>query len=84
MSEMQGLFQNRWQGPMFILKIDNLQKHAKRKKALVVVLGICDVGEYYMNNFFFPCHELNGICNSYEKFNFQATIMLLLEKGKRN
>jgi hypothetical protein len=38
---------------MLVPKIDNLQKHVKRRKALVVVLGICGVGEYYMTKDFF-------------------------------
>jgi hypothetical protein len=37
---------------MFTPKIDNLYKHARRSKALVGVLGVCDVGEYYTNKDF--------------------------------
>jgi hypothetical protein len=42
---------------MFVLEIDNLQKHARRRKALVVVFGICGAGEYCMNEDFF--HAMN-------------------------
>jgi len=34
---------------MLAPKIDSIWKHAKRRKALVGVLKVCDVGEYYMN-----------------------------------
>jgi hypothetical protein len=42
---------------LFVPKIDNLWKHARKRKALMVVLGICVVGEYYMNKDFF--HAVN-------------------------
>jgi hypothetical protein len=32
---------------MFAPKIESLQKHVGRKKALMVVLGVCGVGEHY-------------------------------------
>ncbi len=34
-------------------KLDSLQKHGGERKALVAILGVCSVGEYYMNKYFF-------------------------------
>jgi hypothetical protein len=31
------------------LKLDNLWKHGGNRKALVAILGVFSVGEYYMN-----------------------------------
>ncbi len=33
-------------------KLDSLQKHGGERKALVAILGVCSVGEYYMNKYF--------------------------------
>jgi hypothetical protein len=40
---------------MLALKINSLRKHARRRKALVVVLGICGADEYYMSKKLCPC-----------------------------
>jgi hypothetical protein len=37
---------------MLAPKIDSLQKHVGKRKALVVDPGVCAIGEYYMNKDF--------------------------------
>jgi hypothetical protein len=46
---MQGLSKIDGKDKMFAPKINSLWKHARRRKALVRVHRVCDVGEYYMN-----------------------------------
>jgi hypothetical protein len=60
---MQGLYQNKRQRCKVYTKIegkekflapklDNLWKHGKRRKALITIPRVCNVGEYLMNKCF--------------------------------
>jgi len=68
---------------MFALKIDNLWKHAKRRKALVVILGICGASKYYMSKNFVPAKNERLCAVARKDSIFKLVYHLIVGKRKK-